>query len=74
MNIFSEVTNEDNMEMLSRYPDKFWDLAIVDPPYGLPKNSPKRYAQNGDKILDIHLGSGSSRIAAYKLGVDFLGL
>ena len=179
MNIFSEVTNEDNMEMMSRYPDKFFDLAIVDPPYGLPKDSLngrgkmksralnigrkdwdiapqqyyfdelfrvsknqiiwganyfslpptremicwdkvqpfenfsafelawtsfngtsrffkfdnrtgdkihptqkpialyeyclKRYAQKGDKILDTHLGSGSSRIAAYKLGFDFWG-
>lgn len=29
------------------------------------------YAKKGDKILDTHLGSGSSRIAAYKLGFDF---
>lgn len=33
----------------------------------------KRYAQKGDKILDTHLGSGSSRIAAYKMGFDFYG-
>lgn len=31
----------------------------------------KNYAKQGDKILDTHLGSGSSRIAAYKLGFDF---
>lgn len=31
----------------------------------------KYYAKEGDKILDTHLGSGSSRIAAYKLGFDF---
>jgi site-specific DNA-methyltransferase (adenine-specific) len=31
----------------------------------------KNYAKPGDKILDTHLGSGSSRIAAYKLGFDF---
>lgn len=29
------------------------------------------YAKPGDKILDTHLGSGSSRIAAYDLGFDF---
>ncbi len=29
------------------------------------------YAKPNDKILDTHLGSGSSRIAAYKLGFDF---
>jgi site-specific DNA-methyltransferase (adenine-specific) len=31
------------------------------------------YAKEGDKILDTHLGSGSSRIAAYDLGFDFTG-
>lgn len=31
------------------------------------------YAKPGDKILDTHLGSGSSRIAAYKAGLDFTG-
>ena len=29
------VTNEDNMELMARYPDKYFDLAIVDPPYGI---------------------------------------
>lgn len=32
-----------------------------------------RYAKEGDKILDTHLGSGSSRIAAYNMGFDFVG-
>lgn len=31
------------------------------------------YAKPGDKILDTHLGSGSSRIACYDLGFDFTG-
>lgn len=31
----SEVTNEDNMAMMARYPDKYFELAIVDPPYGI---------------------------------------
>lgn len=31
------------------------------------------YAKPGDRILDTHLGSGSSRIAAYNLGFDFTG-
>ena len=186
MNKFiSEVTNEDCMEGMARYPDKYFDLAIVDPPYGINVNmnagrkkntvSKKRtvkkwdnktptqeyfkelfrvsknqiicggnymtenlpismgwifwdkcvasgcsfsdgeliwtsfnkslkkavipysgfigmeeekfhpttkpiklykwllsnYAKQGDKILDTHLGSGSSRIAAYEMGFDF---
>lgn len=174
----SQVTNEDCMELMSRYPDKYFELAIVDPPYGLgesvvnsggrfkryynkngnwdnktpneiyfnelfrisknqiiwggnyfnlpstkcfliwdklqpetvsfsmaeyawtsfnktakiykkrtigqeqrfhPTQKPvklyewilKNYANEGDKILDTHLGSGSSRIAADKMGFDF---
>jgi site-specific DNA-methyltransferase (adenine-specific) len=31
------------------------------------------YAKPGDKILDTYLGSGSSRIAAYDMGFDFVG-
>jgi len=29
------ITNEDNMELMARYSDKYFDLAIVDPPYGI---------------------------------------
>ena len=32
-----------------------------------------KYAKPGYKILDTHLGSGSSRIAAYDAGLDFWG-
>ena len=31
------ITNEDNMELMSRYKDNHFDLAIVDPPYGIGK-------------------------------------
>lgn len=33
------ITCEDNMELMSRYPDNHFDLAIVDPPYGMIKNT-----------------------------------
>ena len=33
----------------------------------------RNYAKQGDKILDTHVGSGSSRIACEKLGFDFIG-
>lgn len=32
----------------------------------------RTFAKSGDTIFDSHLGSGSSRIAAYKLGFDFV--
>ena len=28
-----DLTNEDNMELMKRYPDNYFELAIVDPPY-----------------------------------------
>ena len=30
-----QITNEDNMELMARYEDDYFDLAIVDPPYGI---------------------------------------
>lgn len=33
----------------------------------------QNYAKSGDRILDTHLGGGSSRIAAHDLGYEFYG-
>lgn len=33
-----------------------------------------RFTKPGDKVLDTHLGSGSSRIAAFEAGLDFVGM
>lgn len=35
MKDYLKITNEDNMELMARYPDNYFDLAIVDPPYGI---------------------------------------
>ena len=35
------LTNEDNMKLMARYPDNYFDLAIVDPPYGLGEKTTK---------------------------------
>jgi site-specific DNA-methyltransferase (adenine-specific) len=35
------ATNEDNMIMMARYPDDYFDLAIVDPPYGIGEGKKK---------------------------------
>lgn len=52
-----EITNEDNMELMARYPDNYFDLAIVDPPYGLnmAKEKPRkdgRFAHNKPRTWD----------------------
>lgn len=36
-----ELYNEDNMQLMARYPDKYFDLAIVDPPYGIDMDGGK---------------------------------
>ena len=33
-----KITNEDNMDLMARYEDNYFDLAIVDPPYGINVN------------------------------------
>lgn len=43
------ITNEDNMELMARYPDNYFDLAIVDPPYG----------------INASLGGNGSRVKKY---------
>ena len=50
------ITNEDNMLLMARYPDKYFDLAIVDPPYGINmgmghKGSEKRGDKNKYKTF-----------------------
>lgn len=48
-------------------------IHICQKPIKLYKWILKHYAKFGDKILDTHLGSGSSRIAAFIMGFDFYG-
>lgn len=44
-----EYFNEDCMTGMARYPDKYFDLAIVDPPYGIGAN--KMQLGNGKRIV-----------------------
>ena len=37
-----EITNEDNMQLMARYSDNYFDLAIVDPPYGIGESNKKQ--------------------------------
>jgi len=33
------ITNECNMKLMARYPDNYFDLALIDPPYGIKNHS-----------------------------------
>jgi site-specific DNA-methyltransferase (adenine-specific) len=43
------ITNEDNMDLMARYPDKYFDLAIVDPPYGIGESGGDKKRTRKDK-------------------------
>ena len=49
-----KVTNEDNMELMARYPDNYFDLAIVDPPYGIGIDGQKESLKKGTQIRKEH--------------------
>jgi len=58
-----EVTNEDNMQLMARYPDNYFDLAIVDPPYGIGADE----AQNKAAEQRIKSNGKSKAGKGYKL-------
>lgn len=54
-----EITNEDNMALMSRYPDKYFDLAIVDPPYGIKRSGQaETFTKNPKHKRKKHIDKG----------------
>lgn len=56
------ITNEDNMDLMKRYEDNHFDLAIVDPPYGIDwmnqvknPNKVKNWKQYNNKEWDKNI-------------------
>jgi len=43
------ITNEDNMALMARYPDNYFDLAIVDPPYGIDVDNREDHGKKRSK-------------------------
>ena len=43
------ITNEDNMLLMSRFPDNYFELAIVDPPYGIGIDGQKKSVNKNPK-------------------------
>ena len=51
-----EINNEDNMLLMARYPDNYFELAIVDPPYGIGGGVDNRKAietKSGNNLLRL---------------------
>ena len=56
-----QITNECNMELMSRYEDNHFDLAIVDPPYGINQDkvqeglsNKKGFTKNAGTYKEYH--------------------
>jgi site-specific DNA-methyltransferase (adenine-specific) len=49
--LVSEVYLMDNIELMKSYPDKYFDLAVVDPPYGLD-------------LANMNMGAGKTKKAS----------
>ena len=45
-----KITNEDNMKLMARYEDNHFDLAIVDPPYGLGDKTTKGGCKKNSQV------------------------
>ena len=56
-----QITNEDNMKLMARYEDNYFDLAIVDPPYGIDADN-----KNNGKNSDTHEKTSLAKINTYK--------
>jgi site-specific DNA-methyltransferase (adenine-specific) len=56
-----EYTNEDCMVGMARYPDKYFDLAIVDPPYG--------GVTQGGYMTNANTVTGSAKHRKYNLSL-----
>ncbi len=61
MRFFKKNPNQLNRFHPTQKPVKLYDWIL------------KNYAEKGQRILDTHLGSGSSAISAHYYGVDFVG-
>jgi len=55
----SKVYNCDNMELMAKYPDGYFELAIVDPPYGL-----ERFKKSSKETTGVYAKRGSFKSEA----------
>ena len=63
------ITNEDNMELMARYEDNYFDLAIVDPPYGINQDkvqeglsNKKGFTKNAGTYKEYHKTDWDSKV------------
>ena len=65
-----KITNEDNMALMARYPDKYFDLAIVDPPYGIKELTGKEVCHKRGGMKNRAFGKGSKEFIKWDKSPD----
>jgi 16S rRNA G966 N2-methylase RsmD len=68
----SEVYLEDCVKALKRFNDNHFDLAIVDPPYGLEQVKSHSKVEQ-EKVTTIPIKIGMLQLQRMNIGMNFLG-
>ena len=61
------ITNEDNMELMARYPDKYFELAIVDPPYQIADNPSRNRGSGAGKLKNRALNKAAKKFKSWDI-------
>jgi site-specific DNA-methyltransferase (adenine-specific) len=71
------LTCEDCMDLMARHPDKYFDLAVVDPPFGIGEEWKKRHKNNciptKEYFDELRRVSRHQIVFGYNYFVQFLG-
>ena len=67
LNTVSEVFNQDCLIALKQYPDNYFDLAIVDPPYGIAKNPSKHGGTGSGKLKNRVLNKNAKKFKEWDI-------
>ena len=62
-----KITNEDNMALMARYEDNYFDLAIVDPPYGIEEITGKESTHIRGKMKNRKFNSDSKKFRQWDI-------
>lgn len=61
-----DIRNCDNMELMKEFPDKYFDLAIVDPPYGIGEDGASNHSRSRLANAKVYSEKGWDRAVPSK--------
>jgi len=60
-----QITNEDNMQLMARYSDNYFELAIVDPPYQIADNPSRHGGTGAGKLKNRKLNQSAKKFKGW---------